>query len=156
MKNCLPGEGKSARTWAPLVAGDNLLVLNHPRLVNLWGLPGYRHGTLSLTNSLWMLFTFSGHNYFDPGFNRRYRGAGDTENVAVVVHSFWLATLYLGGVTILIVGFGYLYFSLRGRNKYDMAVLYLKIIGVGMLFVYRHGLEQLCKGSAMPPHGYLV
>jgi putative MATE family efflux protein len=96
---------------------------------------------LSLANSLfWMLFTFSDIITISTlALTARYRGAGDTENVAVVArHSFWLATFISVAVTILIVGFSDIFISLYGveTEVHDMAVLYLKIIGVSMLFAY--------------------
>ena len=96
---------------------------------------------LSLSNSLfWMLFTFSDLiSIATLALVARYRGAGDKDNVAVVArHSFWLAALISIVVTVLILALSDTFISLYGVEPevHEMAVLYLKIIGVSMLFAY--------------------
>lgn len=96
---------------------------------------------LSLSNSLfWMLFTFSDIISISTlALTARYRGAGDTGKVAVVArHSFWLAAFISVAVTILILGLSETFISLYGveAEVHEMAVLYLKVIGVSMLFGY--------------------
>ncbi|NLA26820.1 MAG: MATE family efflux transporter, partial [Firmicutes bacterium] len=96
---------------------------------------------LSLSNSLfWMLFTFSDLISISTlALVARYRGAGDTGNVAVVArHSFWLAGFISIAVTVLILGLSNTFISLYSVEPqvHEMAVLYLKIIGVSMLFAY--------------------
>lgn len=96
---------------------------------------------LSLSNGLfWMLFTVSDMITISTlALVARYRGAGDTLNVAVVArHSFWLAAFISVAVTVLILGLSDTFVSLYGVEPevHEMAVLYLKIIGVSMLFAY--------------------
>ena len=96
---------------------------------------------LSLSNSLfWMLFTFSDIIIISTlALVARYRGAGDTANVAEVArHSFWLANVISIAVTVLILCLSDAFISLYRVDPevHGMAVLYLKVIGVSMLFAY--------------------
>lgn len=96
---------------------------------------------LSLSNNLfWMLFTLSDIiSVSTLALVARYRGAGDTGNIAVVArHSFWLAALISVAVTILILCLSDTFIALYNvePDVHEMAVLYLKVIGVSMLFAY--------------------
>ncbi len=96
---------------------------------------------LSLSNGLfWMLFAFSDIITISTlALTARYRGAGDTVNVAIVArHSFWLATFISVAVSVLVLGLSDTFISLYRveAEVHEMAVLYLQIIGVSMLFGY--------------------
>ena len=96
---------------------------------------------LSMANNLfWMLFTFSDIISISTlALTARYRGAGDSAGIAVVArHSFWLAAFISVAVTVLILGFSNTFVSLYGveAEVHEMAVLYLWVIGISMLFAY--------------------
>ena len=96
---------------------------------------------LSLSNGLfWMLFTFSDIITISTlALVARYRGADDAGNVAVVArHSFWLATFISVAVTVLILALGNTFISLYrvDMEVHGMAVTYLDVIGISMLFAY--------------------
>ena len=96
---------------------------------------------LSLSNNLfWMLFTFSDLiSIATLALTARYRGAGDTKSVTVVVkHSFWLAAVISIIVTILVLAFGNSFIALYNAEPqvHEMAVTYLKIVGASMFFAY--------------------
>ncbi len=96
---------------------------------------------LSMANNLfWMLFTFSDIISISTlALTARYRGAGDTGNIAVVArHSFWLASFISVVVTVFILVFSDSFVSLYGveAEVHEMAVLYLWVIGISMFFAY--------------------
>lgn len=96
---------------------------------------------LSMSNNLfWMLFTFSDIITISTlALTARHRGAGDSKSIAAVArHSFWLATTISVVVTILIVAFSDTFISLYDVEPevHEMAVLYLIVIGISMLFAY--------------------
>jgi putative MATE family efflux protein len=96
---------------------------------------------LSMSNNLfWMLFTFSDIITISTlALTARHRGAGDGKSIfAVARHSFWLATSISVAVTILIVAFSDSFISLYDVEPevHEMAVLYLIVIGISMLFAY--------------------
>lgn len=96
---------------------------------------------LSMGNNLfWMLFTFSDIiTIATLALTARHRGAGDTSSIAVVArHSFWLATSVSVAVTVLILAFSDAFISLYDVEPevHEMAVLYLIVIGISMLFAY--------------------
>lgn len=96
---------------------------------------------LALANGLfWMLFTFSDLITISTlALVARHRGAGEIGPVGVVArHSFWLAAFIAAVVTALVLGFSDAFVSLYGVEPQvqEMAVLYLKVIGASMLFVY--------------------
>lgn len=96
---------------------------------------------LSLSNGLfWMLFAFSDIITISTlALVARYRGAGDTGNVATMArHSFWLATFISVAVTVLILALGdtFISFYRVDAEVHKMAVTYLNVIGISMLFAY--------------------
>lgn len=96
---------------------------------------------LSMANNLfWMLFTFSDIISISTlALTARYRGAGETGNIAVVArHSFWLASFISVVVTVFILVFSDSFVSLYGveAEVHEMAVLYLWVIGISMFFAY--------------------
>lgn len=96
---------------------------------------------LSLSNSLfWMLFSFTELiTVSTVALTSRYRGARDFEGVKVIVrHSFWLALLIALVIIVFIYGLGerFISFFQVEEEIRHMALLYLKVTGIGFIFVY--------------------